>query len=504
MCIFIYSNGPQLQNIMKTIFSSIALLAVIATSLAGQDKPNIIYILCDDLGIGDIGIENPEGKIPTPNIDRLGLEGMIFTDAHTNSSVCTPTRYGILTGRYAWRSRLKKGVLNGYSQHLIEDGRMTVPSFLKEQGYHTAGIGKWHLGWDWKLKSDKPDDVDYTQPVKNGPTTKGFDYFFGHCGSLDMAPYVWVENDMPTEVPDRTTEANRKEVGNGWWRKGPTAPDFDHKKVMEEFTTRSIAYIKERAKTGQPFFLYLPYSSPHTPVLPTEEYVGKSGLESAYADFVFMNDAHIGKIMAAVEEAGIAENTLVIFTSDNGCSPEANFKELEAQGHDPSAQYRGHKADIFEGGHRVPFVVRWPAKIKAGSTCADVTCVTDLLATCADILGATLPADAGEDSVSMLPNLLGTAKGAVREATVHHSINGTFAIRQGKWKLIDAPHSGGWSAPRPSDKKAWQDLPALQLYDLDADPGETNNLQAEHPEVVQRLKALLEKYKTEQRSTPLS
>lgn len=489
---------------MKKTLSLLTLFSAFAGSLLAQDKPNIIYILCDDLGIGDISIHNPEGKIPTPNIDRLGAEGMVFTDAHTNSSVCTPTRYGILTGRYAWRSRLKKGVLYGYSEHLIEEGRITVPSFLKQHGYHTAGIGKWHLGWDWARKSDDPKDVDYTKPIQNGPTTRGFDYFFGHCGSLDMAPYVWVENNMPTAVPNRTTEASPKDVGNGWWRKGPTAPDFDHREVMDELTDRSVDYIKERAKTSQPFFLYLPYASPHTPVLPTEEYVGKSGLKSAYADFVFMNDAHVGKIMAAVEAAGIIENTLILFTSDNGCSPEANFKELEAQGHDPSAQYRGNKADIFDGGHRVPFVVRWPAKIKPGSTCDDVTCVTDLLATCADILGATLPANAGEDSVSMLPNLLGTANAPLREATVHHSFDGTFAIRQGKWKLIDAPHSGGWSDPKPGNKKALKGLPPVQLYDLESDPGETKNLQAEHPELVEHLKELLNKYKTDDRSTPLS
>jgi len=497
----------------RSLLMRLALMTVLFASGGARSilsDPNIIYILCDDLGCGDVGICNSAGKIPTPNMDRLGREGMVFTDAHSGSSVCTPTRYGVLTGRYAWRSRLKRGVLSGYSDHLIEEGRMTVASLLKQNGYHTAYIGKWHLGWDWHKRGEAGGDqdlnyidaVDYTKPIQNGPKENGFIYSYGHCGSLDMSPYVYVENGMPTAVPDRETFADKKEVKNGWWRKGPTAPDFVHADVLPNFTRRAVNYVREQAKTKQPFFLYLPYSSPHTPVLPTDEFKGKSGLDSAYADFVMMNDDCIGQIMTAVEKAGIAENTLIIFTSDNGCSPQADFEELEAQGHDPSHIYRGHKADIFEGGHRVPFIARWPLKVKAGSVCDDTTCLTDLLATCADIIGVQLPVDAGEDSVSMLPNLLGAAESLAREATVHHSIDGSFAIRQGKWKLIDAPHSGGWSTPRPNDKNALKDLPSVQLYDLEADPGETTNIQDRHPEVVERLKTLLEKYKRETRSTP--
>lgn len=477
---------------------------IFASSIQAQEKPNIIYILLDDLGIGDVGIHNPEGKIPTPNMDRLGREGMVFTDAHSNSAVCTPTRYGVLTGRYAWRGKLKKGVASGYSEHLIEEGRMTVASLLKDNGYHTAYIGKWHLGWDWAKDGESEEDVDYTRPISHGPNANGFDYAYGHCGSLDMAPYVYVENGMPTAMPRMYTVRPREKYKNGWWRVGPTAPDFDHWEVMANFTQRSIDYIRERAETGDPFFLYLPYSSPHTPVLPTEEYVGRSGLDSAYADFVHMNDDHIGRIIDAVEAAGISENTIIIATSDNGCSPQADFEELGKQGHDPSMHYRGQKADIFEGGHRVPFVVRWPARIQPGSISDDTTCLTDLLATCADILGVSLPADAGEDSVSMLPNLLGTAVGPVREATIHHSMRGDFAIRQGKWKFIDSPHSGGWSPPVSRNKEEWEHLPPIQLYDLEADPGETTNLHDQYPEVVERLSRLLEKYKREGRSVPVA
>lgn len=483
---------------MKLIpFLVLSLLPILA---AGEfKKPNVVYILADDLGYGDLRSCNPDGKIATPGSDRLAKEGMIFTDAHSNSSVCTPTRYGVLTGRYAFRSRMKSGVLGGFSEHLIEEGRMTVPSFLQENGYHTAFIGKWHLGWDWAKDGKK---VDYSKPVKNGPKEKGFVYSYGHCGSLDMAPYVWVENGMPTAIPTKTTGRTKKETKNGWWREGLTSDDFDHEDVLPNLTRRAVKYVKEQAKKDSPFFLYLALPSPHTPVLPTPEFKGKSGMKSAYADFVTMTDDTVKQVLEALKEAGVDQNTLFIFTSDNGCSPEADFAELEAQGHDPSHIYRGHKADIFEGGHRVPFLVRWPAKVKAGSTCSDPTCLTDLLATMADVLGKDLPKNAGEDSVSMLPNLLGRSEEPLREATVHHSINGTFAIRQGKWKLIDAPHSGGWSGPRPRDRKAYEKLPKVQLYDLESDPGEGKNLQGEHPDVVKKLKALLEKYKTTGRSTP--
>lgn len=461
------------------------------------ERPNVVYILADDLGLGDLRICHSEGKIATPGSDELGREGMVFTDAHSNSAVCTPTRYGVLTGRYAFRSRMKKGVLNGFSDHLIEEGRMTVASYLKGQGYHTAFIGKWHLGWDWAKDGKK---VDYTQPVKNGPKEKGFIYSYGHCGSLDMPPYVWVENGMPTAVPDRETGRTKAESKNGWWRKGPTAPDFEHHDVLPNLTRRAVRYVKEQAQTGNPFFLYLALPSPHTPVLPTPEFRGKSGLKSAYADFVTMTDDTVRQVLTALKEAGVDKNTLFIFTSDNGCSPEADFAELEAQGHDPSAIYRGHKADIFEGGHRVPFIVRWPAVVKAGSVCRDTTCLTDFLATMADIVGAPLPPDAGEDSVSMLPNLKGERKGPLREATVHHSIDGSFAIRKGRWKLIEAPHSGGWSSPRPRDRKDWADLPSVQLYDLSKDPGETKNVALDQTEVVGELQALLKKYRDSGRS----
>lgn len=492
----VYGSNSMKFSAYIVVIVSLASLISPSFADAPAEKPNIVYILADDMGYGDISCLNENSKISTPFMDALANAGMIFTDAHSSSAVCTPTRYGILTGRYNWRSRMKKGVLSGYSSHLIDADRMTVASFLKSNGYHTAVIGKWHLGWDWAKKSPGKNNVDFTKPVKNGPDINGFDYYYAHCGSLDMAPYVYVENGRVTAQPDRET-VNKTEYG--WWRKGPTGSDFHHEDVLPNYTRRGVKYIKERAATGKPFFLYLPLPAPHTPILPTKEFQGKSGI-NPYCDFVMMVDHCIGQISKAVDESGIKKNTIIIVTADNGCSPQANYKLLNSKGHDPSYKFRGHKADIFEGGHRIPFIVRWPAKVKPASTCNDITCLTDLMATCADILGQKLPDSAGVDSVSMLANLLGKATGPVREATVHHSINGSFSIRQGKWKLELCPGSGGWSDPRPG--KASKGLPPVQLYDLSVDIAETINLQHKHPDVVKRLTDLLQKYVEQGRSTP--
>lgn len=478
--------------------------------------PNIVFILCDDLGYGDVRCMNPQGKIPTPAFDRIAREGMIFTDAHSGSAVCTPTRYGVLTGRYAWRSKLQRGVLGGLSPRLIEPDRMTVASLLKQHGYHTACVGKWHLGMDWVRKpgqevselsiepSEQVWNVDFAQPITNGPNAVGFDYYYGISASLDMVPYTFIENDRVTVLPtqDKAFAMNGNRA-RGTTRQGPAAPGFDVDQVLPRLTEKAVAYIAERApqaRNGQPFFLYLPLASPHTPIAPTKPWQGKSGL-NLYADFVMETDWAIGQVLEALEQHGLAENTLVIATSDNGCSPQARMEELKELGHNPSGIYRGHKADIYEGGHRVPFVVRWPARIKPGQRCGQTICLTDLMATAADIVGAKLPDNAGEDSVSLLPAFLGETTKPLREATVHHSVNGSFAIRQGKWKLAFCPGSGGWSYPRPGRDNT-KELPALQLFDLEADPGEETNLYEKHPEVVQKLTALMEKYVAQGRSTP--
>ncbi len=479
-----------------------------------SSRPSILYILCDDLGYGDVRAFNAQSRIATPNIDRLAAGGMTFTDAHSSSSVCTPTRYGLLTGRYNWRSRLKRGVLGGLSPRLIEDGRLTVAEFLRTNGYVTACIGKWHLGMDWARTGDVAEldietraqvfHVDYAKPIRNGPLALGFDYFFGLSASLDMVPYAFIRNDRVTVVPteDRKIEMMSGRT-NGYTRQGPAAPGFTGYEVLPTLAGEAVDFIQRQAagaKQGRPFFLYLPLTSPHTPILPNVDWRGRSGL-NPYADFVLETDHQIGRVLDELERQGLVDETLVMFTSDNGCSPSAEFDRLVAMGHHPSGGFRGHKADIFEGGHRVPFIVRWPGRVQAGARSAQLVCLTDLMATAAELLGVPLPPNAGEDSVSFLPVMLGRAQGVRREAVVHHSIDGSFAIRQGSWKLALTSSSGGWSAPRPGTPAAAK-LPAVQLYDLSADPGETNNLQARHPEIVDRLTKLLEKYVADGRSTP--
>jgi arylsulfatase A len=489
---------------MKTKVS-VAILAVLLTlscSAITQQrkttKPNIIFILADDMGYGDVGAFNKEAKIKTPGLDRLASGGMRFTDAHTSSSVCTPTRYGIMTGRYNWRSKLKSSVLGGASPALIKMEHSTIASILKKSGYSTAFIGKWHLGWNF-AKDDKG-KIDFSQEVTHTPNDLGFDYAYGHCGSLDMAPYVYVENGRITAIPTEITVNTGK---YSWWRKGLTAPDFVHEDVTPNFFRRGIKYIREQAKADKPFFLYLPLPSPHTPILPTEEWQGKSGL-NPYGDFVMMVDDHINQLLNAVQKAGIEDNTLIMFGTDNGCSPAAKIEELIAGGHYPHGIYRGHKADIFEGGHRIPFIAKWPKVINAGTQNHQTICTTDLMATFADIANYPLQDKEAEDSYSLLPLFQGkTIKGNFREATVHHSINGSFAIRKGDWKLAMCPGSGGWSFPRPGrDKVELAKLPPIQLYNLKDDPSEQSNLQAKHPEKVKELQALLSRYVLNGRSTP--
>ncbi len=499
-----------------TAFVTVLILTLSAFATAAElSRPNILLILCDDLGYGDVKCLNPDGKIATPNMDRLAREGMIFTDAHSSSAVCSPTRYGLMTGRYNWRTKLQSGVLGGLSPRLIEPGRMTVASLLKQHGYRTACVGKWHLGMDWVKKEGKQvtelniepreqvRNVDYSQPIKNGPNSVGFDEYFGISASLDMVPYTYIENNRVTVLPtdDRDFELM---IGRekGKTRLGPAAPGFDVANVLPDLTNKAIEIIGHCAHDaihGKPFFLYLPFASPHTPIHPKGEWLAKSGL-NPYGDFVMQQDAAIGQLLDTLDRNGLTDNTLVIFTSDNGCSPQAKFEELLAKGHNPNYVFRGHKADIYEGGHRVPFLVRWPGKVKAGSKTDQLTCLVDVAATVAELIGAKLPADVAEDSISFLPTLLEQSDKRSRTTLVSHSINGSFAIRDGAWKLALCPGSGGWSNPRPGMNDA--DLPPNQLFDLSSDIGETTNLQAQHPEIVARLTKLLEKYVADGRSTP--
>lgn len=481
---------------VRYIWVTLALLLLAGYSpTQAETKPNIVYILADDLGYGDPHCYNPQSKIPTPRIDRLAREGMLFTDAHSPSAVCTPTRYGILTGRYCWRTQLKRGVLQGYDPLLIESGRLTVPALLESQGYMTACIGKWHLG----LGDKKP--TDYTQPLRPGPLSVGFHRFFGIPSSLDFPPYVFVRDERVTEPPSATIAASKekREGGQGFWREGAIAPSFQHADVLPKLTREAVAFIEEQGRTrGRPFFLYLPLSAPHTPWVNSREFDGKSGA-GPYGDFVMQVDAVIGEIDAALNRSQLGANTLLIVTSDNGAHwlPQ----DIQKDDHRANGPWRGQKADIWEAGHRVPFIVRWPGKVSPNSRSEETICHVDLLATCAEIVGQKPPNNSGEDSVSILPALLGSKLAKpLHEGIVHHSGDGLFAIRQGKWKLIEGLGSGGFTPPRTEQPQPGG--PNGQLYDLLDDPQEKDNLYLKKPDVVKELTALLDRYRTAGRSRP--
>ncbi|MBL7152602.1 MAG: arylsulfatase [Phycisphaerae bacterium] len=489
-----------------------------AGELRRSERPNIVCILADDMGYGDLACQNPDSKIPTPNLDRLAGEGIRLADAHSPSAVGRGTRYGLLTGRYPWRARLK-GAQQCWSESVIEPDRLTVAKLLKQHGYDTGCIGKWHLGMDWPTTDGKPPicvgrtrtadgrtNVDFNKPIANGPTAQGFDYYYGVLAT-HFSPYCFIENEHTVGIP-----ALPKTGIPGC--PGPMLEGWRLEEILPELMEKAVEYIDAKGrKTGnktfrqtkaRPFFIYVPLTAPRTPIVPTAEFQGKSDA-GAYGDFVHQLDHVVGRVTEALERNGFAENTLVIFTSDNG-SPGRDGKNMMGgsnsvlkYGHNPSRPWRGIKTDIWEGGHRVPFIARWPGRIAADTTSDETICHVDLMATVAAILREKLPEGAGEDSYDILPALLGRKRDRpIREATVHHSANGVLAIRRGKWKLITRLGSGGRS--RPSSVKSEPDGPKGQLYDLRADPGETNNLWLEQPKVVEALNTLLEKYKADGRS----
>ncbi len=478
----------------KTLFY-IFFFSILMYSCREDRKPNIVYILVDDLGIGDVSSYNVNAKFQTPNIDELSKQGMRFTDAHSGSAVCTPTRYGILTGRYSWRGALKKGVTWSYDSSIIETDRITVASMLQKNGYKTACIGKWHLGLNWAKDSTGKWPVDFNQKVEKSPLDYGFDYFFGIPASLDIPPYVYLENDKVTAQPNRETESMSE---YGWWRKGPTGSDFEHDKVLSTFSDKAVDYINKNKDV--PFFLYLPLAAPHTPILPNGKFKGKSGLNE-YGDFVMMVDEVIGNVTKALKENGLDENTLILFASDNGCAPYAGTAEMEKNGHFSSMNYRGYKADIYEGGHRIPFIAKWTNQIAPSSRSDETICLTDFMATCAHILNIPLSDNMAEDSYDLSPILSGIPQEkSFREATVHHAMDGSFAIRKDEWKLILIPGSGGFKS-EANDKQIANAVSPYQLYNLKIDVGERENVIDTYPEKGEELKQLLKKYVLNGRST---
>jgi len=513
------------------------LILCVATAVcpAAGERPNVVVFLADDMGYGDPQCLNPKSKIPTPNIDTLSHQGMVFTDAHSASSICTPSRYGLLTGRYCWRSKLPTGITWYWDPPLIDRDRLTMGKMFQKNGYATACVGKWHLGWDWPLTDgtyisdhDKGPSlsykqreqygkkIDYTRPIKDGPTTRGFDYYFGTTVP-NFPPYCFIENDRTVGTP--TLPKPKDMFGRSW---GPMIEGWKLEKILPTLTKKAVEYIDRHAadKSKQPFFLYFASTAPHTPIRPDKPFQGKSQA-GPYGDLVHQVDWTLGQILQALERNGMAENTIVVFTSDNGSHQRAgdpflhgkeSFKpgaEVEMYGHNPSYIYRGMKWNIWDGGHRVPFIVRWPGQIKLDTKQKNTVCLTDWMRTFARLLGNKLPADAGEDSYDIMPLLTDKTDKPIREATVHHSsmagpkmdIGNGFAIRQGKWKLIHGVGPHGRVKARVKGIAA--DAPSGELYDMQADPQEKNNLWNKHPEVVQRLVNLLQKYQQDGRSVPV-
>ncbi len=497
----------------------VCLPRMLAAAEAVVERPSIVVIYADDLGYGDLHCYNPErGRIATPQIDRLAAAGMRFTDAHSSSGVCSPSRYTLLTGRYHWRSRLQQGIVGLWEQPLIPAGRLTIAGLARQHGYRTACIGKWHLGWDWpgaeedlrlvrafsnrQGKTLGPGAVTaehraawqrvFSQPIGGGPTAVGFDSYFG-TDVPNWPPYCFIENDRTLGIP--TSLLNPADFHNHRAsNQGPALEGWSLEGVLPALRDRAVTFLEECGRDRTPFLLYIPLTAPHTPLAVNDPWRCASGLENACADLIMETDAVVGDVLETIEQSGLLSRTLVVFTSDNGFAPYVGAQALESRGHFPSGPLRGYKSDAWEGGHRVPFIVRWPGHVRPGSVCHALVHQADLLRTFADILGAMLPEHAAEDSFSLVPLLEGGQR-PTREHAVSCSIQGLPAVREGSWKYIPGPGSGGWS-------KGVEAGPAEQLYDLAGDLGEMNNLAAAEPERTEAMRRLLERIIDQGRSTP--
>ena len=456
-----------------------------------QNQPNIILILADDMGYGDVSSYNPNSKIPTPNIDLLAKEGMRFTDAHTNSSVCTPTRYGIITGQYAWRSSLKRGVTWSYDSLIIPKSTKTIASILKNSGYQTAALGKWHLGLGWQKNNG---DVLFDKVITSGPIDLGFDYFYGIAASLDIPPYVYIENNKVTQQPNGVSEGGSKVYKDDYWRKGATAPDFDHYTVLENLTVRTEKLINEYSKNKSPFFIYLPLTAPHTPWIPRDKFKGKSAVGN-YGDLTVEVDAIVGRINNILKQLDIEDNTIVIFTSDNGSA--LRTEQMKKYDHLSNGLWRGRKGDIYEGGNRVPFIVKWPKYIVSGSESGQLVSTTDFFATFIDLIGEKIEQGSNsnqKDSKSFLPALLKkNSSGNMRESMVYHSVVGMFALRNNNYVFIKGKGSGGFIEVADTTSI---DAP-YQLYNIKDNPEQLETLNIKDDSLktlyLNKLNSIIEK-----------
>lgn len=468
-----------------------------AIGLQGAVRPNVLVILADDMGSGDVRALNASSKIPTPNMDSLSAQGQVFRDAHSASSIGGLARYGLMTGRYCWRSNPDCHDVMGFDLPMVPQDRMTLGDLFQRAGYRTAYFGKWGLGLGWMMRDGKPGHwergydgtgeslgIDFSKPVLGGPNALGFDYFYGVAASLDMPPYAFIENDTTVGIPDKVTRAGG--------RQGLTVEGFRAVEVLPELTQKTVQFLQRHASSGsdEPFFLFVSLTAPHAPFVPTEQVQGRSQA-GRYGDSVALVDWSVGRLLNTLEKTGLAGDTLVLLTSDNG-SLKSNEEMEPAYGHRPGHLFRGRKGDPWEGGHRVPLIVKWPGKLQPG-TSNEVVCQTDFLATFADILGVALPDNAGEDSFSFLPVLQGKVlENPVRESIIHYAAHGSFAIREGRWKLVLPPEHEVPEGARILD--------AGHLYDLETDIGESRNLWEQHPARVDRLRKLLENLRAQNRS----
>lgn len=498
--------------------------ALTAAAPANRTRPNVVIIFADDLGYGDLSSYNQQSKISTPHLDQLAAKGARFTDAHTSSSVCTPSRYSLLTGRYSWRTRLENGVFDGFAPPLIEVERPTIASFLKAQGYSTACVGKWHLGMQWTRKDGTLETVDneiknghrrtgetiaLDRPITGGPNAVGFDYYFGISASLDMSPYCWIENGR-AQYSKLEEMPMIREIALSH---GPGLRDHDFKldEVLPTMKTRAIRWINEQHERApkQPFFLYLPLTSPHLPAVPSASFIGKSGA-GVYGDFVVETDDFVGGIVETLKKRGLLENTIIIFSTDNGglwhewdpveTDDVANYKPqprgeyTRKLGHQSNGKLRGTKADIWEGGHRVPLIVQWLGRLPAAVVETPVE-LTDIFGTIAETIGVPLPTNAAEDSFSFLSTMLRPGLGqTARPFLVHHSIRGTFALREQDWVYIETRGSGGFSRLPVVEPKTGE--ASGQLYNLRTDLEQTQNVFLAEPERVKHLESLLKSART--------
>lgn len=499
---------------MKYLSIKLSLFLLMGYYSFGQkgemEKPNIVIIYADDMGYGDLNCQNENSKIPTPNLDQLASEGMRFTDAHSSSGICSPSRYALLTGTYHWRRQF--GIVGAFGTPFFDKSDVTLPQVLKENGYKTACIGKWHLGWNWEFKNDpsgrvmqwgkirefyQPEDIDWGQPIGGGPLDRGFDYYFGD-GTINFPPYAWVENDRivepPTEVMDVHNVGYDIEEGEWEFRPGPKVKDWNPYKVLPTLTEKTVQWINEQ-DPSKPFFLYFALPSPHAPIIPNDEFKGKSSA-GPYGDYVYQTDWVAGQVLKALKENGLEENTIVIFSSDNGPEHYA-FARAEKYDHFSMGEFRGLKRDVWEGGHHVPFIVKWPDHIAPGSVSKEVISQVDIMATLASITNTSLPENSAPDSYNLTPLLKGKVYGSpLREATVHNTNEKIWGLRKGKWLYINGP-SGEHSKMPDSFKelRKYKDFEtAGLLFDMDKDAEQQNNLYGQYPEIIKGMQGILQTY----------